>query len=257
MIDTAPLYWLLDVESFEYDVGIFRDADLTGKVLIISRQLWSMLRGSTVISGLIGPGIFKGVAESGNRRMDILKPICALLFDPTELRMDEPVPAVDIINPEVIDPLASREEEEIVTVLRQLVLEKGNILAERPVARIKGDTSVPRTIHYREMVQKIKVSHISGVMRARFILGGANGPMYRKLVETFETRGYINPERMEVMSTHERKFNKFLDEDIMSEWMVVERSGFDSSMGADAIRSEYEETLDKIKRNVDSFIYDI
>ncbi|MBD3407648.1 MAG: hypothetical protein GF411_16140 [Candidatus Lokiarchaeota archaeon] len=257
MIDSAPLYWLLDVESFDYDVGIFRDADLSGKALIISRQLWSLLRGSTVISGLIGPGIFKGVAESGNRRMDIMKPICALLFDPTELRMDEPVPAVDIINPEVIDPLGSVEEEEIVTVLRELVLEKGNVLAESPVAKIKGDTSVPRTIHYREMVKKIRVSHVSGVMRAKFILGGANGPMYKKLVTTFESRGYMNPERLEVMATNERVFNRFTDEEAMGEWMIVERSGFDTSVGIDAFRAEYDETLKVIKKNVDEFIYEI
>jgi hypothetical protein len=91
----SALYWLLEVEAYDFDIGILHNADIEGKVLIISSQLWSLIRGTSVISALIGPGIFKGQASTENVKIDVLEHISALLFDPAQLRYDEPLPLVD------------------------------------------------------------------------------------------------------------------------------------------------------------------
>ena len=125
----TPLYWLIEIETYDFAVGAFRGADLSGKALILSSQLWSIIRGAQVYSILIGPGIFKGVATKGGIHVDVQEYISCLMFDPTQLRYDEPLPQVDIVSPEVIDPLGVRKQEEIVTIIRNLVIERGNILA--------------------------------------------------------------------------------------------------------------------------------
>jgi hypothetical protein len=258
MMDSqSPLYWLLEVDTYEYDVGVFKNTDLTGKVLIASRQLWSIIRGDKVYSMLIGPGIFKGIAEEGNRRIEVIEPISSLMFDPTQLRFDEPVPVVDIVNPEVIDPLSAARPEELYSVIRKLVLEKGNILSADPLMTIQPDATVPKTAHYSEQLSKITISHVSGKQRARFILGGANGPLYKPFVQGFERRKYIDPERLKVMATPFSKFANFIDIEVMSDWMIVEKAGIDSTTGMEAIKSEYDKTMDLIKRNHDAFIYEL
>lgn len=252
-----PLYWLLEVDTYDYDVGVFKKTDLTGKVLIASRQLWSIIRGDKVYSILIGPGIFKGVAEEGNRRIDIIEPLSSLIFDPTQLRHDEPVPVVDIVNPEVIDPLSAAKPEELYSVIRKLVLEKGNILMADPLMKIQPDATVPKTAHYSEHLSKITVTHVSGKQRAMFILGGANGPLYKPFVKAYGKRKYINPERLKVMATPFSMFSSFVDIDIMSDWMIVEKAGLESTTGIEAIKSEYDQTLDAINRNEEAYIYEL
>ncbi|MGY5858618.1 MAG: hypothetical protein RTU63_04560, partial [Candidatus Thorarchaeota archaeon] len=176
MSSHSPLYWLIEIETYDFAVGAFKGADLSGKALILSSQLWSIIRGTEVYSILIGPGIFKGVANKGGIQVDVLEYLSCLMFDPTQLRFDEPLPQVDIVSPEVIDPLGVRKQEEIVTVIRNLVIERGNILAGDAVATVQKPTNIPQTIHYEEMFKRINVSHVSGAQRAMFILGGANGP---------------------------------------------------------------------------------
>ena len=252
----SPLYWLLDVELYDFDIGVLKKTELTGKVLIVSSQLWSIIRGSSVHSMLIGPGFFKGVATSGNRRVEVSEHLSALMFDPTRFRYDEPVPLVDIIKPEVIDPLTIRKPEELVTMVRNLIVEKGNVLAINPVASVKGEGSVPQTAHYNEILQRISVSHISGTQRTRFILGGTNRPLYKPLVEWFNIGKYNNPERNKIMATPFNRFSNFSDIEIMSDWMIVEKAGVGGT-GVEAIRGEYESILASVQKNADSFIFEL
>ncbi len=252
-----PLFWLLDIEAYDFDIGVLKDTDFTGKALMLSRQLWSIIRDDRVLSILVGPGIFKGVAVSGNRRVDILEHLGALMFNPSQLRLDEPLPVVDIINPEVIDPMAQKKREEIVTIIRRLVVEKGNVLAADPLAKVSGDAAVPQMAHYDEMIKKINVSHVSGVQRAQFILAGTNSPLYRPFVQHFENRKYVQPDSLKVLSTAFSKFTSFVDIEVMANWMVVEKAGTDRSTGIEALRDEYEETLSLVQKNAESFIYEL
>ncbi|MHA2601597.1 MAG: hypothetical protein AM324_005630 [Candidatus Thorarchaeota archaeon SMTZ1-83] len=256
-MSNGALYWVLEVEAYDFDIGVLKGTDVTGKALMISRQLWSVIREDKVVSILIGPGIFKGTATSGSRRVDVVEHLGALLFDPSQLRMDEPLPLVDIINPEVIDPLGTRKQEEIVTIIRKLVVEKGNILAANPLAKVTQDANVPRTAHYDEMIRRINVSHISGKQRAQFILAGTNGPMYRPFVKSYEKRGYLQPDRLKVMATPFLKFTSFVDIEIMSDWRIVEKAGIETKTGIEAIRDEYEATLAIVEENTDAFIFEL
>jgi hypothetical protein len=251
----SPLYWLLDIEAYDFNTGYIQDADLNGKVLILSRQLWSMVRGSEVVSVLIGPGIFRGVAESGNRRADLEERICALMFNPAQLRYDEPLPLVDIINPEIIDPLSSGRIEEIVTIIRKLVLEKGNILTENPLITVKRGSGIPTTAHYQEMIERINVTHISGVQRTRFILGGTNGPLYRPFVKWYEGRKFISVENSKVLAINDNRFGPSTDLKIVEDWMIVEKAGMTDKIGKAVIEEEYDLTLSFLKKNADSYIF--
>ncbi|MFX1561124.1 MAG: hypothetical protein ACFFBL_11100 [Promethearchaeota archaeon] len=252
-----PLYWLIEVESYDFQVGAFKDADLSGKALILSSQLWSIIRGKRVYSILIGPGIFKGVATKGKIQIDVLEYLSALMFDPTMLRFDEPLPQVDIVNPEVIDPLGASRQEEIITVIRNLVVEKGNILAADPLATVQQKANVPQTAHYEELFKKINVSHVSGIQRAKFILAGTNGPMYKPFVEFFNEGKFGRKEQTKVMATPFYKFSSFVDIDVMSDWMIVERAGTDPKTGMEAIGEEFERTLSIIEKESESFIFNI
>ena len=253
----TPLYWLIEIETYDFQVGAFKDADLKGKALILSNQLWSIIRKTRVFSVLIGPGIFKGVATKGNIQVDVLEYLSALMFDPTMLRFDEPLPQVDIVNPEVIDPLGARKQEEIVTIIRNLVIEKGNVLAADPLATVTTKANVPQTVHYNEVYEKINVSHISGSQRAKFILAGTNGPMYKPFVEYFDDRKFWRKERTKVMATPFYKFSSFVDIDVMSDWMIVEKAGVDSKSGIEAIGEEFERTLSIVEKERESFIFEL
>jgi hypothetical protein len=211
-MDQGALFWLLDVKAHGFDAGVLRDTDLSGRALIVSRQLWSLIRGNKVVSILVGPGIFKGVAESGPRRVDVMEYISALIFDPTQMRYDEPLPFVDIVNPEVIDPLSAARPEDIYSVIRKLILEKGNVLAADPLARIKYGGGVPETAHYDERM---------------------------------------------VLATPFDKFSTFEDEDVLGEWMIVEKAGRTNKVGIPAIDEEYASTLSIVTQDSDAFIYEL
>lgn len=250
-----PMFWLLEIEAYDYDVGFLRDADIDGKALIVSNQLYSIIRGTDVYSILIGPGVFKGTAQKGNIRVDVLEFMSALIFDPTQLRCDEPLPQVDIVTPEVIDPTGAGKKEELVTIIRNLIMERGNILAGDPLAKVQSKAGVPQTAHYEEVFEKISVSHVSGVQRAKFILAGTNGPMYRAFVEHFQRGKFDNSHRMKVMATPYGRFVSFVDIEVMSDWQIVEKAGMNTKTGFDAISEEYDGTMDMIQRQKDMFIF--
>ncbi len=256
MMSQSPLYWLIEIETYDFTVGAFKGADLTGKALILSSQLWSIIRETQVYSILIGPGIFKGVATRNGIHVDVQEFISCLMFDPTQLRFDEPLPQIDIVSPEVIDPLGVRKQEEIVTLIRNLVIERGNILAGNPVATVHGKADVPRTAHYEEMFKRINVSHVSGMQRAKFILGGTNGPIYRSFAENFPNLRLQQTERTKVLASPFYKFTSFSDIDIMTDWMIVEKAGHDSKTGMEAIAAEYEATLEIAEKHKEKFIFE-
>ena len=40
MMNLTPLYWLLDLEAYDYDIGVLKDAEISGRILILSHQHW-------------------------------------------------------------------------------------------------------------------------------------------------------------------------------------------------------------------------
>ncbi|UCE11153.1 MAG: hypothetical protein JSW61_04230 [Candidatus Thorarchaeota archaeon] len=256
MSDSGALAWILDVEAYDFDIGVLAGTDITGKALVISRQLWSVIRGDKVVSILIGPGVFKGVAESGPRRIEVMEHLSALIFDPAMLRYDEPVPQVDIVNPEVIDPLSTSKPEEIYAVIRKLIVEKGNVLAVDPLVKVSSDANVPETAHYAESLEKISVSHVSGVQRARFILAGTNSPLYRPFADWYVKDKYRNPEQTKIMDTFSSKFAAFEDNETLSDWTIVEKYGITEATGIAALQEEYQASFNILSQNEAAFLFD-
>lgn len=257
MMKQTPVYWLINIESYNFAVGAFKGADLTGQALILSSQLWSIIRNIEVYSVLIGPGIFKGIARKSGVQVDVLEYISCLMFDPTQLRTDEPLPQVDIVNPEVIDPLGAKKQEEIVTLLRNLVIERGNILAGDALAKVKIEANIPQTAHYEEIFKKINVSYISGMQRAKFILGGTSGALYRPFAQNFPKLRLQQIERSKILAMPFNKFTSFSDIEVMMDWMIVEKAGTDSRTGMEAIGYEYERTLQTIQNDQEKFIFEL
>ena len=153
--------------------------------------------------------------------------------------------------------LTEREIEEIVTLIRNLVIEKGNVLTADPLATIQTDANVPQTAHYEEVFQRINISHVSGLQRAKFILAGTNSPMYRPFVEHFESKKFWHLQRTKVMATPFFKFSSFADIDVMSDWMIVEKAGMDTTTGIEAIGQEYERTLEMVEKEKDQYIFEL
>ena len=257
MKEKTPLYWLIDIETYDFSVDAFRGADLSGTALILSTQLWSLIRETEVYSVLIGPGIFKGIARKGNISIAVQEYISALMFDPTQLRLDEPLPQVDIVTPEVIDPLGTGRQEEIVTLIQNLVIERGNVLAGDALAKIKVEAGIPQTLYYQEMFKRIKISHVSGEQRARFILGGTSGHIYRPFIENFPRLRQQRAELSKVLATPFHRFAGFSDIEVMTDWMIVEKAGEDSKTGMEAIADEYQETLDLVEKNKAKFVFEL
>ncbi len=251
------MYWLIEVETYDFDIGVFKGADLDGKVLMLSNQLWSIIRGDTVYSMLIGPGVFKGRAKAKGRAIDVTEIIGGLMFDPSKLRLDEPLPEVDIVHPEVIDPLETGRTEEIVTIIRKVIVEHGNILPGQIIMKQHPEASVPMTAHAIDLAKKIHVSHVSGVQRAKFVLAGTNGPMYRLLVTHYQKRGFLSPDKVKVMSVPFKRFARLNDNEVMDDWMIVEKAGVEMQLGAEAYRTEFEEVMKSIERHEDKFIFEL
>ncbi|MCK5390071.1 MAG: hypothetical protein KAJ36_06255, partial [Candidatus Thorarchaeota archaeon] len=125
------------------------------------------------------------------------------------------------------------------------------------LARVKPKAGVPSTVHIEEMFKRINVSHVSGEQRAKFILGGANGPIYRPFAENFPKLRLQPTERTKVLATPFYKFSSFSDIEIMTDWMIVETAGQDSKTGMDAIGAEYERILEVIDKDKENYIFDL
>jgi len=249
------MYWLLDLETYDFDIGVLKGTDVRGRIIVVSSQIWSLIREDTVVSMLIGPGVFKGVAEVGNKRVDLTEHIGGVMFDPSSLREADPLPQLDIVNPEVIDPLESRKVEEIVTIIRKVIVERGNVLPGNVILHHEPKVTVPLTMHALDLTKRINVAHVTGVQRAKFVLAGTNGPLYRPFVEHYSKRGYINPERLKLLAIAFNKITRFTDADVMSDWMIVEKAGVDDRTGIEAIAAEYENVMEQIGRNEEKYIY--
>ncbi|MFO7835814.1 MAG: hypothetical protein R6V83_04095 [Candidatus Thorarchaeota archaeon] len=250
----TPMYWLLDVEAYDFDIGVFDGCKMNGKALIVSRQLWSIIRGEEVFSALIGPGIFKGQGVEGRRTAEILEPLSALIFNPSELRPDKPVPLVDIITPEVIDPLAQSESEEIMAMIKSLLVEKGNILPVGAIATVRTQSNIPTTVHWDEEVKKISITHVSGTTRARFILGGTNSPLYRPFSESFRNLRFSDPDNSRILSTTSGQFLEFERNDFLDTWIIVEKADEGSGSGYEDVREEYLKVYTEMVKHEESFI---
>ena len=251
-------YWILD-----FEISNFRflqeklEVELAGKVLIVSKQLWSFMRGEEIRSALIGPGVIHGNIEINDTKMDVTDHVGLFIFDPTQMRLDAPIPVVDIINPEVIDPLAEGNIEELSRVILDIVVQAGQVLATRKLAEVKPVGSAPKVYYKDEFIENIKIKHISGVMKAKFVLGGQLNYMYKPFLERFKSGGYDNFEKQKIFWADKGVVEKIREEDLASVIIVEKMQGAVEEIqqtGYDIIKNEYKSVMEFIKKNEKDFL---
>ena len=121
-----PLLWVLDYVIPDFKI-LGETITMKGELLIASRQLFSFLQEEIVRSAFIGPGVIKGQVMLKGKPVDVEYLVGAVLFDPTQMRPREPIPVLDILNPEILDPLEQATIEQVQEIIRTLVVKKGSV----------------------------------------------------------------------------------------------------------------------------------
>ena len=254
----SVLYWLLNYSIPDLEVSPSISSKSEGTILIASRQLWSLMAGTTIRSCLIGPGIVKGVNVIHGFPTEFSEPISAVIFDPTELRPDEPAPLIDIINPEVIDPTAGAELDAIERKIMKIVVRRGKVIAPVKLAEVRTPTGVPMTAIQEEDLVRVNISYVNVLARARFVLGGQNRSIYQKLIDELSTQPRSNPFDKNVLKADERKF-KALTEDEINQWVIVEKmqgSVMENQPKTfEQFCEEYRQSIDFIMEHKSEFIF--
>lgn len=254
------LYWLLDTYIPKLNLPHVKEVEFKGEVLIMSKQLWTLISDDVVRSCLIGPGVIKGIALYKGYPIKVEEAIGILVFNPAELRPSAPIPLVNIVTPEVIDPLAKSSASEIATVIERVLVDRGMVLAPKKLTEVRRRGTIP-TIEYREkFFEKIEVHLTSGVMKAKFLLGGAKRPIYEAFLKRYEKRVYERPEKLRVLYVDERKFASF-GQDAVSHWSIVEKiqaqplEEQQTENGYKQFVDEYMSVVDFIKKFKDAYIF--
>lgn len=252
------LYWLLDVYMPDFQLG-YGNVELKGKVLITSNQLWSLMGENTVRSSLIGPGYIFGQGTLKGSPVTFESPIGALIMDPTELRPHAPVPLIDIITPEVIDPLETSSPETIKENIMKIVIRKGQVLGPVKVAEVHEMTNIPMTAFEEDVTRELRISHVSGIERAKFILAGKNRRLFDPFVRLIKRGKYQNPHNLRILRVDKKRIDEFMDADRLGEWVIIEKAQELTpeirSNTLEEFRKEYELAYNDIRKNWAAYIY--
>lgn len=244
----------MEIPDLNFEFG---RANFQGNVLITSRQLWSLLKDSTVRSCLIGPGIVLGDAEVLGKPVRVEERIGIIIFDPTEMRLDNPTPLVNIISPEVFDPLESSNSKEIERIIENISVQKGKILVPEELTKVKHRAAIPITMGREISLIKAKVNLVTGVDKARFVLGGKERAIYGPLAKGLKEHKFHEYERAKILKADARKFEKFSRKNIEPDWTIIEQYPKISSKSDafDQFLKEYQTVLDTLYKHPESFIY--
>jgi len=250
-----PLLWVLDFIAPAFQV-LGQKMTLSGDILIASRQLWSLLHEDTVRSALIGPGVAKGRVSIKENPVDIEFLVGVVVFDPTEMRPGEPIPLINILNPEVVDPLEQSTPEQVQRIARTLAVKKGTVSdSERLVTlRVKG--ALPRTLVVEQTIVPQNISFVSGLKKTRFLLGGQKHALYTPFREGLERNRFSDPARIWSFRIDKKKFEPF-DSSLFKDWVIVEMQAEPDAAPVEtsaAIDDEYTSILDYIVANREYFI---
>ncbi|MHA1506839.1 MAG: hypothetical protein ACTSR0_06655 [Candidatus Asgardarchaeia archaeon] len=259
--ESYAYYWLLNFEipEFKFEMGSV-EAKVKGQTLMVSSQLWSIMSGEKIRSALIGPGFVRCIAKVKGISLSLEYFVSVFIFDPTQMRVDEPIPVVDIINPEIIDPLSLGKREVLESIIIEVFQHAGNVLVpdDRGLAKISPPGSVPRVYYTDDILKTINVTHVSGKLKAKFVLGGAANYLYRPFLDRYMKNGFDNFEDQKIFLADE---GRVLDsgKEFLGEWSIIEKSqGLIEEMSKEryyeVFRDEYISVLEFIKKNEDEFI---
>ncbi len=251
-----PLLWVLDFVAPNFQV-LGQKSTLTGDLLIASRQLWNILQGEEVLSIFIGPGAVKGRVFIKGHQVDVEFLVGAATFNPTEMRPGEPVPLLDILYPEVLDPFERTTSEQVQKILRTLVVRKGSVADPKRIITQVSGSELPRTLVAEEYMVTQKISFISGMNKARFLLGGQKNRLYAPFKEALQRGSFNNPSKIWTFRIDKKSFEPFKPLPF-NDWVVIEMQSDLTGVTGGAshlIEEEYTNVLKYLTGNQEFFTF--
>ncbi len=252
----SPLLWVLDFIAPNFQL-FGEELTLTGDLLIASRQLWSLLHGETVRSALLGPGVIKGQVTLKGNPVDVEFLVGAILFDPTEMRPGEPIPLVDILHPEIVDPLEQSNPEQIQEIIRTLVVKKGSVSDSKPILTLQVEGGLPITLVTEQHIVAKNISFVSGMKKAKFLLGGQKNRLYTPFKDALQSNRFSDPSKIWTFRLDQKTFVAF-DSSQFRDWVIIEMQAdivTESLDTSQAIDDEFTSILRYLLGNLSHFIF--
>lgn len=251
-----PLLWVLDFITPSFHL-FGEKVTLTGDVLIASRQLWSFLHEETVRSALIGPGAVKGHVSLKGHPVDVEFLIGAVIFDPTEMRPGEPIPLINILYPEIVDPLEQLTPEQVQEIVRTLIVKKGSVSDPGRILTLTTEGGLPKTLIAEQHIVAKNISFVSGMRKAKFLLGGQKNRLYTPFKEAIQQNRFSDPSKIWTFRIDEKTFEGF-DSTQFQNWVIIEmqaEAGLDSVDTSKAIDDEFTSILSYLLGNRNYFVF--
>lgn len=254
--ENPPLLWVLDYAIPDFTI-LGEKKTLSGELLIASRQLFSFLQGEVVRSAFIGPGVVKGQVIIKGKPVDVEYLVGAVIFDPTKMRPREPIPVLDILNPEILDPLEQASVEQVQEIIRTLVIKKGSVDDTGQILTITTEGGLPRTLITEQHMVAKNISLISGLKKARFLLGGQKNRLYTPFKDAMEGNRFSDPSRIWTFRIDIMEFEAF-NPASFGEWIIIEMQTDPtaSSSSSQVVESEFNSILSYLIGNRKYFIFD-
>ncbi len=251
----SPLIWLIDtlIPGLSLSYG---KLDFHGKLIIISEQLWTIIKNNEARSMFIGPGVLAGKGVIKGYPVNIIEPLITVILDATELRPNMEIPLVDLMNPDIIDPHANTDTQQIITKIRRVVRKRGQVLFERKISEIKPKASIPLILDEEEEELKINMRTISPVEIARFLLSGGYRPIFSRLVNFIKKDVFRN--NMNLLRADEKYLKPLKSADNLKDWIIVEKTTeiteADPPNFIVEVLKEFENVLKEIKTDQEKYL---
>ena len=254
------LFWILELYIPEYQnqMGSF---ELEGYILATSKQLWNLISTSedeetTVRSCLIGPAVMNATMSIGGRPIPEVKTIAGVIFDSTELRPDKPVPLLDIIAPDVIDPSAKSDEEQVTKEIRIIELAKGQQIGDELLTKVQTNHLIPKRLLGNLIKKTFTVKTTSGVDNAKVCLGGLHKDKYKLFVDAVKSGKLRIPEGRQLLDVSQKKLIAF-NRDNLSQYVIVELNPvLDPSIDAfDQFVDVYNSTIEYMLETEENYFW--
>jgi hypothetical protein len=251
-----PLLWVLDYVIPNFTI-FGEKLTLNGELLIASRQLFSFLQEDVVRSAFIGPGVVKGQVLIKGKPVDVEYLVGSVIFDPTKMRPREPIPVLDILNPEILDPLEQASVEQVQEIIRKLIIKKGSVDDSGQILTVTTEGGLPTTLLSEQRIVPRNISLISGLKKARFLLGGQKNRLYTPFKDALQRNRFSDPSRIWTFRIDTMEFEEFNPKSF-DEWIIIEMQSDPtaSSRSSQVVELEFNSILTYLLGNRKYFIFD-
>lgn len=251
-----PLLWVLDYVIPDFTI-FGEKITLSGELLIASRQLFSFLKGEVVRSAFVGPGVVKGQVMIKDKPVDVEYLVGSVIFDPTKMRPREPIPLLDILNPEILDPLEKASVEQVQEIIRTLVIKKGSVEDSGQILTVTTEGGLPRTLITEQRIVPKNISLVSGMKKAKFLLGGQKNRLYTPFKDAIARNRFSDPSKIWTFRIDTLEFEAF-DPMYFDEWIIIEMQTDPTvaSSSSQVVEEEFNSILAYVLGNRKFFIFE-